>query len=219
MALLAILRMKLPRVYPILDAATLASRGTTLAEAAHALLDGGAQLLQLRNKQHWTRQVFAEAQSVAELCRAQQTPLIINDRADVALLLDAGVHVGQDDLEPKDVRKVVGRKCAIGFSTHNQDQLERAAKLPISYLAVGPLYPTASKANPDPVVGLDTLRRLRATTRKPLVAIGGITLDNAAETLQAGADSVAIIAALYTAPCTPTSIRERMEQWQRLTQN
>ena len=211
--------MKLPRVYPILDVAALAAQGIDLVEAAQALVDGGAQILQVRHKLHWSRQMFDTAQAVAELCGKAGTQLIVNDRADIARLLDAGVHVGQDDLEPADVRKVLGRRAVVGYSTHNVEQVEQAAKKSITYCAIGPIFSTQSKQNPDPVVGLNALAGVRQKIRKPLVAIGGITLKRAVETWNAGADSVAVIAALYPAECTPTSIRERMEQWQRLAQN
>ena len=211
--------MKLPRVYPILDVAALAAHGVGPVEAAQALVDGGAQILQVRHKLHWSRQMFDNAQAIAELCRKAGTQLIVNDRADIARLLDAGVHVGQDDLEPADVRKVLGRRAVVGYSTHNFEQVEQAAKKSITYCAIGPIFPTQSKQNPDPVVGLTALASLRQKIRKPLVAIGGITLERAVETWNAGADSVAVIAALYPPECTPTSIRERMEQWQRLTQS
>ncbi len=211
--------MKLPKVYPILDVATLNAQGTGIVDAAKALLDGGAEILQIRHKDHWSRELFTSAQQVAQACRAAGAAFIVNDRADIALLLDAGVHVGQDDLEPADVRKVLGPKATVGYSTHNAEQLQRASRQSITYAAIGPVFATQSKKNPDAVVGIPALAALRDKTEKPLVAIGGITLDNAKETWQAGADSIAIISALYAEPCTAQSIRERMEEWQRLTQN
>jgi thiamine-phosphate pyrophosphorylase len=211
--------MKLPRVYPILDVAALAAQGIGVLEAAQALVDGGAQILQVRHKLQWSRQMFDSAHAVAELCRKAGTLFIVNDRADIARLLNAGVHVGQDDLEPADVRRVLGSKAVVGYSTHNIEQVEQAAKKSITYCAIGPIFATQSKQDPDPVVGLEALASARQKMRKPLVAIGGITLERAVETWNAGADSVAVIAALYPPNCTPTSIRERMEEWQRLTQS
>lgn len=206
----------LPRVYPILDTATLAARGLDLAAAAAALLEGGAALLQIRQKGHWSRDVFTAAREVARLCREAGAPLIVDDRADFALLLAAGLHVGQDDLPPRDARRLLGPEPLIGFSSHNQQQLCAAGGEPVDYVALGPVFATASKPNPDPVVGVDELRRLRPLLDKPLVAIGGITRENAAAVLRAGADSLAVISDLLPLPATPRSLRERMEEWQRI---
>ena len=119
--------------------------------------------------------------------------LVVNDRADIAALLGAALHLGQDDLPPTDARKILPKPAVIGFSTHDERQVRSAADEPVDYVAFGPVFPTASKENPDPVTGLDQLRRMRALTNRPLVAIGGITLENAEEALAAGADSVAVI--------------------------
>jgi thiamine-phosphate pyrophosphorylase len=141
--------------------------------------------------------------------------LIVNDRADIAMLLGAGLHVGQDDLPPRDARKLMGTDAPIGFSSHNPAQLSAAGGEPVDYVALGPLFPTASKLNPDPVVGVEELRRCRALIEKPLVAIGGITLENAAEVWDAGADSVAVIASLLPKSPTAQSMRRRMEEWRQ----
>jgi thiamine-phosphate pyrophosphorylase len=208
--------MKLPRVYPILDTESLDRRGIALETAATAFLDGGAGILQLRHKAHWSRAFFASACSVAQLCREAGAILMVNDRADFALLLEAGLHVGQDDLTPRDARRVMGAGAAIGYSTHNAAQLRAADGEPVDYVALGPIFATASKVNPEPVAGIEAICRLRSLIEKPLVAIGGITLDNAAEVYRAGADSVAVIAALMPTPATAHSLRTRMEQWQQL---
>ena len=212
--------MRLPRVYPILDTESLVQRGIALEMAAAAFLEGGAGILQIRHKQHWDRGAFASAQAVAKLCREAGVTLIVNDRAEIAMLLEAGLHVGQDDLSPRDARKLMGPDAAIGFSSHNALQLCEAGGQPVDYVALGPIFPTASKRNPDPVTGVAELRRSRALIEKPLVAIGGITLENAVEVLEAGADSVAVIAGLLPGPegaaATAQSLRERMEQWQQL---
>jgi len=208
--------MNLPRLYPILDTASLAARGVTFETAAAAFLEGGAGILQIRHKMHWGRDVFEAAKHVARLCREAGAPLIVNDRADFAMLLQAGLHVGQDDLAPGDARNLLGPGAAIGFSSHNPDQLSAAAGEPVDYVAFGPVFPTASKRNPDPVVGVEQIRRCRALVDKPLVAIGGITLENAFEVIRAGADSVAVIAGLLPHAPTARSLRERMEQWQLL---
>jgi thiamine-phosphate pyrophosphorylase len=207
---------KLPRVYPILDTEALSERNVTLPTAASAFLDGGAGILQIRHKGHWSRDVFAATQQVSRLCREAGAQLIVNDRADFALLLDAGLHVGQDDLPPRDARRLLGPEFVIGFSSHNVAQLCAAGGEPVDYVALGPVFPTGSKLNPDPTVGVEEIRRCRALVDKPLVAIGGITLANAADVLRAGADSVAVIAGLLPQPATARSLRRRMEEWRQL---
>jgi thiamine-phosphate pyrophosphorylase len=207
--------MKLPRVYPILDSDTLAARGLTLQTAAAAFLEGGAGILQIRHKGHWTREIFAAAQQVARLCRECGALAIVNDRADMAMLLDAGLHLGQDDLPPRDARRLVGPDTAIGYSSHNLSQLCAAGGEPVDYVALGPIFGTASKRNPDPVAGIEEIERCRPMLQKPLVAIGGITLENAPEVWRAGADSVAVIAGMLPEKSTALSLRERMEEWQR----
>ena len=207
-------------MYPILDTASLEARNLALPAAAAALLEGGAGILQIRHKAHWSRDLFAAAQQVARLCREAGADLIVNDRADFALLLEAGLHVGQDDLSPRDARKLMGSEPAIGFSSHNVNQLSAAGGEPVDYVALGPIFATASKRNPDPVVGVEELRRCRALVDQPLVAIGGITRDNALAVLDAGADSVAVIAGLFPAgAATPQSLRQRMEEWQQLVES
>lgn len=208
--------MRLPRLYPILDTGTLARLACPVAEAAAAMLGAGARLLQFRHKGDFSRAVFEQAEQVAALCRQAGAVFIVDDRADIALLLDAGLHVGQDDLPPADARRLLGRDRILGFSTHNLTQFTAALAEPADYLAFGPVFPTATKDNPDPVVGLEQLRRMRALTDRPLVAIGGITRYNALDVLAAGADSVAVIADLYPAPCTPETLRARMEEWLQL---
>src|SRR5437868_4662013 len=171
--------MKLPRVYPILDTESLERHGITPATAAGAILEGGAGILQIRHKAHWGHEFFEAAREVARLCREAGAELIVNDRADFALLLEAGLHVGQDDLTPRDARKLLGISATIGFSSHNAAQLSAAGGEPVDYVAFGPVFGTASKQNPDQVVGIEELRRLRPLVERPLVAIGGITLSNA----------------------------------------
>jgi thiamine-phosphate pyrophosphorylase len=209
--------MTLPRVYPILDTAALDRAGIGIVEAAEAFLEGGAEILQFRHKAFWSREIFAEAEKLAGLCRQANGLFIVNDRADYAALLGAGLHLGQDDLAPTDARCVVAAGTAIGFSTHNPDQMRAAESEPVDYVAFGPIFQTASKEQPDPTVGIETLRTVRALTRRPLVAIGGITRDNAALCWKAGADAVAIIADLLPLSCTKQTLRDRMSQWQRLT--
>ena len=208
--------MRLPRVYPILDTESLDARAIALETAAAAFLDGGAGILQIRHKRQWSRGFFASARTVARLCREAGATLIVNDRADFALLLEAGLHVGQDDLPPRDARQLMGRDAMVGFSSHNVAQLCAAGGEPVDYVALGPVFATASKLNPDPVTGIEEIRRCRSLIEKPLVAIGGITLENALDVLRAGADSVAVIAGLLPDRATARSLRERMEQWQQL---
>jgi thiamine-phosphate pyrophosphorylase len=209
--------MRLPKLYPILDSETLGARGIALDVAARAFLEGGAGILQIRHKGHWSREVFETSKRIAAACREHGATLIVNDRADIAMLLDAGLHVGQDDLAPRDARKLMGAGATIGYSSHSAPQLCAAGGEPVDYVALGPVYGTASKRNPDPVVGVEEVRRCRALLEKPLVAIGGITLENAADVLRAGADSVAVIAGLIPESPTAQSLRERMEQWQLLS--
>lgn len=208
--------MKLPRVYPILDSESLEALGISLQTVAAAFLEGGAGILQIRRKGHWSREFFAAAQCVARLSREAGATLIVNDRADFALLLEAGLHVGQDDLPPRDARKLMGRESVLGFSSHNVNQLCAAGGEPVDYVALGPVFRTASKRNPDPVVGVEEVSRCRALLEKPLVAIGGITRENALQVLHAGADSVAVIAGLLPESPTAQSLRQRMEEWQQL---
>jgi len=210
------MRTPFPPVYAIVDGECLAQRGLGLTVATEALLDGGVRLLQLRWKGSWTRDVLVEGRRIAALCREAGAQFVVNDRADIALLLDAGIHVGQDDLAMEGVRRVVGAAAFAGVSTHHEGQFRQALNAAADYVALGPIYGTISKDRPDPVVGIQELARLRALTAKPLVAIGGITRDRAPEVWRAGADSVAIISDLYPEPATPVSVRQRAEEWMRL---
>jgi thiamine-phosphate pyrophosphorylase len=208
--------MKLPAIYPILDSESLERRSLALTAAAASLLEGGAGILQIRHKAHWSRSFFGSARDVARLCREAGADLIVNDRADFALLLDAGLHLGQDDLPPRDARRLTGPDTVIGYSSHNLEQLAAAGGEPVDYVALGPIFATGSKRNPDPMVGLEQLQHLRGLIEKPLVAIGGITLENAAQVLGAGADSIAIISGLFPDSSTAQSLRIRMEAWMAL---
>jgi thiamine-phosphate pyrophosphorylase len=205
--------MTLPPVYPILDTHSLSRRGFAPARFAAALLEGGAALMQFRHKGDFTREAYAAARAVAALCRGAGVPLIIDDRADIALLLDAGVHLGQNDLPPAEARRILGQTGTIGFSTHNREQFLAAAGEPADYLALGPIFGTASKDTPDPTLGLDALRELRPLDARPLVAIGGITRANARDVWRAGASTVAVIADLFPEPLTELTLRQRMEEW------
>jgi thiamine-phosphate pyrophosphorylase len=179
------------------------------------MLEGGARILQFRHKGHYSRAVFEQAERVARLCRQAGARFVVDDRADAALLLDAGLHIGQDDLAPRDARHLLGADRVIGFSTHNAAQLAAAAGEPVDYLAFGPIFETRSKQNPDPTVGLVSLKEAKKEAGL-LVAIGGITRANALEVLVAGADSVAVIHDILPETCTFATLRARMEEWQRL---
>jgi thiamine-phosphate pyrophosphorylase len=187
--------MKLPAFYPVLDADRVSA-----IPAAEALLEAGAQILQFRHKSFFSRRAFEEASRISELCRHAGALFVVNDRADIAKLLNAALHLGQDDLAPADARRILPAPSIIGFSAHNEQQLRAGDREPVDYLAIGPIFPTRSKLNPDPVVGLDRLRALRPLTQKPLVAIGGITRELAPQVFEAGADSVAVISDLFPRP-------------------
>ena len=207
----------LPRFYPILDTGVLADRHTEVVRAAAILIDAGVKILQYRHKDPWTRREFDEAETLALMCQRAGVLFVMNDRADFAKILGAALHLGQHDLPPIAARKVIGDEV-IGFSTHNRVQLSFADEEPVEYLSIGPIFATTSKAQPDPVVGLEKLKELRALTRKPVCAIGGITLENAGQTLAAGANSVAVISGwLPKAASSETSIKASIKQWWAVT--
>jgi thiamine-phosphate pyrophosphorylase len=188
----------LPRLYAILDASYF-SDGQILFSTAEELLAGGVTLLQYRNKSGNAREMLEQARELKR--RLDGTKLIMNDRADLCLAAGFdGVHVGQEDLSPEGARKVVGTILWLGVSTHNPEQIKEADKTSADYIAIGPVFSTASKANPDPVVSLEGVRQARALTRKPLVAIGGINRANCRSVIEAGADSVAVISDLMREP-------------------
>jgi thiamine-phosphate pyrophosphorylase len=191
--------LQLPRLYPILDAACFSAAAGMFA-AAEELAAAGCTLLQYRNKSGNARQMLAEARGLRARLGAG-VKLIMNDRADLCLAAGFdGLHVGQDDLLPESARRIIGADLWLGVSTHNPEQLAEADKTSADYLAIGPVFATTSKANPDPVVGLAGVRRVRELTRKPLVAIGGITRANARSVIEAGADAVAVISDLSPDP-------------------
>jgi thiamine-phosphate pyrophosphorylase len=195
--------LRLPTLYAILDVACFAPplRSTaSILEYARELAAGGVTLLQYRNKVGTTQEMLHDAREIRSALGDSVT-LIMNDRADVCIAADFdGVHVGQHDLSPQGARTVVGDCKILGVSTHNLEQLKEADAGPADYVAYGPVFATSSKQNPDPVVGLEGIRAARAATKKPLVAIGGITRANAHAVIEAGADSVAVISDLLNAP-------------------
>src|SRR5271163_332042 len=188
------MRLVLPRLYVILDPSLIT---IPEKECARELAGAGVRLLQYRNKKAAPRDLLRASRDLAEELIPLGMRFFVNDRADVAALAGAsGVHVGQEDLDVEQARALVGAGMQVGVSTHNLEQFERAAASSADYIAVGPIFATSSKENPDPVVGLDLLRQARNLTRKPLVAIGGITIESAADVFRAGADSVAVISDL-----------------------
>jgi thiamine-phosphate pyrophosphorylase len=181
-----------PFLYPIVDAGALAGRSAT--HAVRALAAGGARLIQFRAKGLPDGALLEMARAVLQAAREAGVFLVVNDRADVALIAAAdGVHVGQDDLPPSACRALLGDGALIGLSTHDVAQLEAGRREPVDYLAVGPVFPTRSKLAPDPAVGPALVRRARALWEGPLVAIGGITPENAREVVEAGADGLAVL--------------------------
>jgi len=191
--------IQVPRLYAILDTGCFPEERDLFATAVE-LAAGGVTLLQYRNKTGSARPMLEQARELKRLL-GSDVRVIMNDRADLCLAAGfAGVHVGQDDLSPEGARRVIGPELWLGVATHSPQQLEQADRSTADYLAIGPVFPTSSKEKPDPVVGLDGVRRARELTRKPLVAIGGITRANARSVLEAGADAVAVISDLIRGP-------------------
>jgi thiamine-phosphate pyrophosphorylase len=188
----------LPPLYVILDAALLTA---SEADVAKKLMDAGVRLFQYRNKRASSRELLQAASALAAELVPAGARFFVNDRPDVAFLSGAsGVHVGQHDLPAAESRAVLGLGKLIGVSTHNLEQFRAAAATDADYVALGPIFATDSKLNPDPVVGTDMIRAARKLTQKPIVAIGGISLERAQEVIEAGANSVAVISDILRAP-------------------
>jgi thiamine-phosphate pyrophosphorylase len=210
-------RLALPPLYVILDAALLPSDPI---ELTNNLLAAGARLFQYRNKTSSSRELLQASQSLCLTVRQRGATFLVNDRPDIARLAGAnGVHLGQDDLEVSAARTIVGTGGVIGFSTHNMQQFRATAESDADYVAVGPIFTTGSKVNLDPVVGIDFLRQVRKLTRKPIVAIGGITLERASELIDAGADSVAVISDILKARNPAERVRQYLEILPAAAQN
>jgi len=190
--------LRLPRLYAIAHAELLGHRRVlTLAKFALQLRAAGVTLVQYRDKTGSPQEILAAAGILREAFAGSGATLILNDRADLAMLAGFdGVHVGQEDLSPEDAKAVVGDSRIVGVSTHTDEQVRAADASCADYVAIGPVFATGTKENPAPVVGLDGVRRARVLTKKPLVAIGGITRENARSVIDAGADSVAVISGL-----------------------
>jgi thiamine-phosphate pyrophosphorylase len=200
--------ISLPRIYPITDTA---GSGLSHAEQVKRLIDGGATLIQLRDKHAAPRDFLRDAEAALAIARPNNVRIIINDRADIAMVVAAdGVHLGQTDMPVDAARALLGPQAVIGFSTHNFAQAELAATLPVDYVAYGPIFDTITKRDHEPVVGLSRLREMKALLGKtPLVGIGGITEANFTITLEAGADSVAVISTLLK---DPNKIGEKLKR-------
>ncbi len=202
--------LNLPKIYPITD-----TRLTKLshAEQVERLIKGGARFIQLREKYASPKKFYDDAKTAIEIARKTSVKIIINDRVDIALALKAdGVHLGQDDLPPAKAREILGEKAIIGFSTHSIEQAIEAVKLPIDYVAIGPVFATTTKENPDDVVGIEGVKRVReAIGNFPLVAIGGISAENVSQILESGADSAAVIKSILF---PPEKIEENFQAFQ-----
>lgn len=198
--------ISIPRLYAIADAAF----GNPVV-MARELFNGGARLVQVRNKNASARELFNQVVTILEFAPADSR-VIVNDRADVALLSGAGgVHLGQKDLPPQRVRKILSTAQVLGFSTHSLKQALDAELLPVDYIAAGPVFPTSTKTDADPVIGLNGLREICSRTSRPVVAIGGITMENARDVFACGAASVAIISDLLKS----SDVARRTEEWLR----
>jgi thiamine-phosphate pyrophosphorylase len=191
--------ISVPRLYAIVDAAAF-RKVEDLTAFATELIAGGCTVVQYRNKSGNAGEMLRQALAL-KISAVGEVKLIMNDRADLCLAAGFdGVHIGQDDLRPESVRGIIGSGRWLGVSTHNPEQIKQADRTNADYLAIGPVFSTSSKAQPDPVVGLEGVRQARELTRKPLVAIGGISRANAASVIEAGADSVAVISDLLREP-------------------
>ena len=186
-----------PKIYPVTDVRL---SGLSHTEQVKRLAAAGASLIQLREKHAPARDFFEDARSALDIAREHGTKLLINDRVDIAVALGAdGVHLGQEDLPPDAARRLIGYGAIIGYSTHTIEQVRAAVRLPVDYIAFGPIFPTETKADPDEVVGLRQLAEVRdAIPETPLIAIGGINADNILDVLLAGADSAAVISAVIS---------------------
>lgn len=195
---------RLPKIYPITDRAI---SGLSHSEQVRSMIAGGATLIQLREKQQTAGEWIDDAAEAVRIAKIAGVRILINDRVDLAMVVGAdGVHLGQDDMPPDAASRILGDRAIIGYSTHTIDQVREAIKLPVDYVAFGPIFPTATKVDPDPVVGIEKLRAVRSELiGRPLVAIGGINAGNVGSVLAAGADSAAMIGAILTPPDEITS--------------
>jgi len=202
-------RLALPRLYVILDAALLPNDPV---EFLKRLMEAGARLFQYRNKTAPARELLHASLALGVTARQVGSSFVVNDRPDIARLAWAnGVHVGQDDLDVSGARAIVGSHAIVGISTHNLEQFKAAADTDADYIAVGPVFETRSKEKPGPLVGLELIRQARKLRSKPMVAIGGITLERAVEVIAAGADSVAVISDILAAKNPAARVKQYLE--------
>ncbi len=200
----------LPRLYAITDRNV---TGLSHEEQVRLLAAGGVQLVQLREKTASPRDFYQAAQGAVRLARELGLQVIINDRVDIALALDAdGVHLGQEDISPEKARSLLGAGKTVGFSTHSLEQAKAADQLPVDYIAIGPIFPTSTKPHHEPVVGLELIRTVRQVVNKPVVAIGGITLKTGPAVIRAGAESIAVVAGLLKTDDIAQRAREFLER-------
>lgn len=203
------MRLAFPKLYAILDAELAQASELTIAET---LIESGVTLIQYRNKQICSRSLFHLSRELVTLGRARGVRVVVNDRPDVAAMVGAGgVHVGQKDLPVEAARAVCGQECWVGVSTHNMEQVREAATTSADYIAVGPIFATATKKNADPVVGLELIQQARKLARKPIVAIGGITVERAADVFKAGADCIAVARDLLAAADPAARARQYLQ--------
>ena len=211
----------LPRLYAILDVNLAARRGFAPEFLCDAWLDAGVRLIQLRAKSMPSGELLALGETLAARARSAGAFFVVNDRADIAQWSGAsGVHLGQDDLAPQDARVLLPPPAMIGVSTHSDEQFRTALDARADYVAMGPVFSTTSKEQPDPVVGLESIERAATLARarhRPLVAIGGITLARAADVMAAGADAVAVISDLLTDDDPAARARAFIDALGRLT--
>ena len=203
------MKFEIPKIYPITDVRL---SGLSQTEQAKRLTDGGARIIQFREKYLGPNEWFDDACKAVDRCRQNNVISIVNDRVDIALAVGAdGVHLGQTDLPPDAARRVLGHDAVIGYSTHTLEQVRNALEFDIDYLAFGPIFATTTKDDPDAVVGLDLLRSVREIIgNMPLVAIGGIDLENAGSVFAAGADSTAVVRAIVA---DGSAISERFREF------
>jgi thiamine-phosphate pyrophosphorylase len=196
-----------PKLYAIVDRGTLVARGVGVVEFARELRDAGVRVVQYRDKVGSPQEVLRAAAEIGAVFAGVNAMLVMNDRADLAVLAGWGVHVGQGDLSVADAKSLMSRGI-IGVSTHSDEQVVEAEASGADYVAVGPVFRTSTKVDAEAVIGLEGVRRARALTSKPLVAIGGITRENARSVIDAGADSMAVIGGLLVDGEQPARVAE-----------
>ena len=203
---------QLPRIYPITDSHL---SGLTHAEQVRQLIAGGAEIVQIREKKASSASFYDSVVLALKASKDKGVHIVVNDRVDIAIAAGAdGVHLGQDDLSPELARKLLGSRKIIGYSTHSVEQAQAAIELPVDYIAIGPIFPTSTKENPDQVVGLKGIQEVRkAIGEFPLVAIGGIDMSNVISVFEAGATTAAIVSGLLS---DPDLISERTSQILRM---